>query len=93
MGWFVCLGPRKQNGKSLRKLGFAKESQPTIPSVPQPSVTSSRDELTSKPSLDSKEEGILKDDGTKCTAAQTFEFQELAAATKNFRSECLLGEG
>ena len=26
-------------------------------------------------------------------AAQTFTFRELAAATKNFRPECLLGEG
>lgn len=26
-------------------------------------------------------------------AAQTFAFRELAAATKNFRSECFLGEG
>ena len=26
-------------------------------------------------------------------AAQTFNFRELAAATKNFRQECLLGEG
>lgn len=26
-------------------------------------------------------------------AAQTFTFRELAAATKNFRQECLIGEG
>lgn len=26
-------------------------------------------------------------------AAQTFTFRELATATKNFRSECLIGEG
>lgn len=26
-------------------------------------------------------------------AAQTFTFRELAAATKNFREDCLLGEG
>lgn len=26
-------------------------------------------------------------------AAQTFTFRELAVATKNFRPECLLGEG
>ncbi|KAK9088080.1 hypothetical protein Syun_030474 [Stephania yunnanensis] len=35
-----------------------------------------------------------KDDvANKNIAAQTFTFRELAAATKNFRQECLLGEG
>ena len=29
----------------------------------------------------------------KNIAAKTFTFRELAAATKNFRQECLLGEG
>ncbi|XP_057964440.1 probable serine/threonine-protein kinase PBL26 [Malania oleifera] len=32
-------------------------------------------------------------DGNKNIAAQTFTFRELAAATKNFRQECLVGEG
>lgn len=30
---------------------------------------------------------------TKTIAAHAFNFRELAAATKNFRQECLLGEG
>lgn len=34
-----------------------------------------------------------KDGPTAHIAAQTFTFRELAAATKNFRPECLLGEG
>ncbi|KAH9670980.1 putative serine/threonine-protein kinase PBL26 [Citrus sinensis] len=34
-----------------------------------------------------------KQDETKNINAQTFTFRELAAATKNFRQECLLGEG
>lgn len=34
-----------------------------------------------------------KDAANKNMAAQTFTFRELAAATKNFRQECLLGEG
>lgn len=37
-------------------------------------------------------EGI-KDGGSNNNAAQTFTFRELAAATKNFRGDCLLGEG
>ncbi|KAK6915258.1 Protein kinase domain [Dillenia turbinata] len=35
--------------------------------------------------------GNLGDDGN--SAAQTFTFRDLATATKNFRQECLLGEG
>lgn len=30
---------------------------------------------------------------TEHIAAQTFSYKELAAATKNFKSDCLLGEG
>jgi len=30
---------------------------------------------------------------TNNIAAQTFSFRELATATKNFRQECLIGEG
>ncbi|MCD7452316.1 hypothetical protein HAX54_016148 [Datura stramonium] len=33
------------------------------------------------------------DQGNKNIAAQTFTFRELATATKNFRQECLIGEG
>ena len=34
-----------------------------------------------------------KNGGGEHIAAQTFPFRELATATKNFRAECLLGEG
>lgn len=34
-----------------------------------------------------------KEHGSKNIAAQTFTFRELATATKNFRQECLIGEG
>ncbi|XP_015575939.2 probable serine/threonine-protein kinase PBL25 [Ricinus communis] len=34
-----------------------------------------------------------KEDGSNNIAAQTFTFRELATATKNFRQECLIGEG
>lgn len=35
----------------------------------------------------------MKDGGSDHIAAHTFTFRELAAATKNFRADCLLGEG
>lgn len=40
-----------------------------------------------------KEPPVSKDGSTAHIAAQTFTFRELAAATKNFRPESLLGEG
>jgi hypothetical protein len=42
-------------------------------------------------SVDVKE--ASKDGGSDRIAAQTFAFRELASATKNFRADCLLGEG
>lgn len=43
---------------------------------------------------DAKNEPTVQKDGTTAhIAAQTFTFRELATATKNFRPECLLGEG
>ena len=38
-------------------------------------------------------EEASKNGGSDHIAAQTFTFRELAAATRNFRAECLLGEG
>ena len=41
---------------------------------------------------DAKKEAT-KDGGSDHIAAHTFTFRELAVATKNFRADCLLGEG
>jgi hypothetical protein len=53
-------------------------------------ILSRADKLKSKPSFDSNKE---KDGNPHHIAAQTFTFKELASATKNFRPECLIGEG
>lgn len=45
------------------------------------------------PEHNKKELTAPKEGPTAHIAAQTFTFRELAAATKNFRPECLLGEG
>ncbi|KAF3787591.1 Serine/threonine-protein kinase, partial [Nymphaea thermarum] len=45
-----------------------------------------------KVSADGKQEGSNKVGNGNITS-QTFTFRELASATKNFRSECLIGEG
>lgn len=47
--------------------------------------------IRSNPLFKPKE--AIKDGGSDHLAAQTFTFRELAAATKNFRGDCLLGEG
>ena len=52
------------------------------------------DKSKSRSGSDLKKEPVVPKDGpTANIAAQTFTFRELAAATKNFRPECLLGEG
>uniref|UniRef100_A0A452YYX5 Protein kinase domain-containing protein n=1 Tax=Aegilops tauschii subsp. strangulata TaxID=200361 RepID=A0A452YYX5_AEGTS len=44
--------------------------------------------------LDSKKDTVIPREGNnQHIAAHTFTFRELAAATKNFRQDCLLGEG
>ncbi|CAL5027818.1 unnamed protein product [Urochloa decumbens] len=40
-----------------------------------------------------KELAVLKDANGNTISAQTFTFRQLAAATKNFRDECFIGEG
>lgn len=58
------------------------------------SVSHFLDKSKSRGGFDQKKEPTLPKDGpTPHIAAQTFTFRELAAATKNFRPECLLGEG
>lgn len=55
-------------------------------------VIFSSEKLKVNSALDVKKEGN-KDGGSDHIAAHTFTFRELAAATKNFRADCLLGEG
>ncbi|KAL8136006.1 hypothetical protein AgCh_010564 [Apium graveolens] len=77
MGWFPCSGKTHKKKKKWNK---------------QPSdlaQTPSSDNL--KPSLKIKE--ASKEGGSDHMAARTFTFRDLAAATKNFRGDFLLGEG
>ncbi|KAJ0035176.1 hypothetical protein Pint_24588 [Pistacia integerrima] len=53
----------------------------------------SSDKSKSRSGSDPKKEPVVPKEPTANIAAQTFTFRELAAATKNFRPECLLGEG
>ncbi|KAJ8620879.1 hypothetical protein MRB53_029408 [Persea americana] len=80
MGWFPCSGkPNKKSKKKHRDDDGGGEMGPPPP-----------EKLKLYPSMDVKE-GSKERSGH--IAAQTFTFRELAAATKNFRPDCLLGEG
>ncbi|KAJ8620202.1 hypothetical protein MRB53_028731 [Persea americana] len=53
--------------------------------------TEGAEKLKSKSPIDVKKE--IQKDGCDHVAAQTFTFRELAAATKNFSADCLMGGG
>ncbi|KAF8397605.1 hypothetical protein HHK36_016525 [Tetracentron sinense] len=77
MGWFPCSG--KSNKRAKKK----KQDDP---------IQLTLEKLKANPLLDVKKEGS-NDGGSDPIAAQIFTFRQLAAATKNFRADCLLGEG
>lgn len=80
MGCFSCCRPQALD-EDFEKTDSSKDGNVKAPSG----------KFKSKDSFDSKKE---KDpSGTRHIAAQTFTFKELAAATRNFRAECLIGEG
>ena len=61
---------------------------------PNSRLASALDKSKPQGGSDSKKDAvILRDGNNQHIAAHTFTFRELAAATKNFRQDCLLGEG
>lgn len=96
-GCFPCFGSSNKEDTNAVKEVSKKESfkEASLPQSHHPTRVSS-DKSKSKSVSDSKKEKeapVPKDGATAHIAAQTFTFRELAAATKNFRPECLLGEG
>eukprot|EP01018_Ginkgo_biloba_P010392 Gb_27190 [translate_table: standard] len=88
MSCFSCYGSFKEE-RPLKRLEGSKDGLSTASSAPQ--ICKVPSDKTKSKSCDNKKEAPK--DGSGHIAAQTFTFRELAAATKNFRSECLLGEG
>ncbi|CAA0829562.1 Serine/threonine-protein kinase CDL1 [Striga hermonthica] len=80
MGWFLC------SGKSRKKANKGQDNKC------DDQIPSNIEKLKANPSFDLQKEAS-KDGGSRHIAAHTFTFRELAMATKNFRAECLLGEG
>ncbi|KAJ7950414.1 Kinase family protein [Quillaja saponaria] len=84
-----------RRGESLLTAPPQKEvATATAATVPQPRLAEvPKPKATPPPPEPRIQKDVNKDTGNKNIAAQTFTFRELAAATKNFRQECLIGEG
>ncbi|PON88269.1 Serine/threonine protein kinase [Trema orientale] len=94
-GCFPCFGSSNKEGSGGVKEVTKKDSVKEGSTAQSHHVTGvSSDKSKSRSGSDPKKEPVIPKDGpTAHIAAQTFAFRELAAATKNFRPECLLGEG
>ncbi|KAB2598148.1 serine/threonine-protein kinase PBS1-like [Pyrus ussuriensis x Pyrus communis] len=82
MSWFLCSGKLSRKSAKKKKLKNNK---------PQDQISSISEQL--KANLGPSVKEAPKDGGPGHIAAHTFTFRELAAATKNFRADCILGEG
>ncbi|CAI9275023.1 unnamed protein product [Lactuca saligna] len=95
MGCFPCFDSSNKEGngvKEVSKKDIGKEGSAPHQSHHVSRVSSGKSK--SRVSLDPKKDQMVTKDGqTANIAAQTFTFRELAAATKNFRPESMLGEG
>ncbi|KAK4798289.1 hypothetical protein SAY86_030615 [Trapa natans] len=101
-GCFPCFGSsnNKEGGGEVKKEVNSKKDSSSFKDgstaaqshhrVSRVNSDKSKPQSVSDPK---KEVSIPKEGPTANIAAQTFTFRELAAATKNFRPECLLGEG
>ncbi|XP_062110747.1 serine/threonine-protein kinase PBS1 [Humulus lupulus] len=94
MGCFSCFDSKEEETLNPDKHSDdQKQAQSTLTSN-LASLPSGVDRLRSRSNGASKREFPVPKDGAGVPiAAQTFTFRELAAATRNFRPECFLGEG
>ncbi|WOL00679.1 serine/threonine-protein kinase CDL1 isoform X1 [Canna indica] len=79
-GCFPCAGEPKTDEKDQSDLPTEDKSK-------------SNSSIDVKKDISLNEKKEISSSGSGGIAAQTFTFRELAAATKNFRADCLLGEG
>ncbi|XVF81160.1 hypothetical protein PTKIN_Ptkin15bG0134600 [Pterospermum kingtungense] len=94
MSCFRCFSSQeKKSSKRLnsgRRKAYNSDPRQAIFPQPQPETNTKPNISTPEPT---KNGDGPKDNGNNNIAAQTFTFRELATATKNFRQECLIGEG
>lgn len=103
MSCFACFKPEKKKMPSrkvesreevavVKKVSSLKEAPPRESGPIKPSPVSSKHKH--KPSSETATSiEPLKASSSAVKTAKAFTFRELATATKNFRSDCLLGEG
>ncbi|KAE9453205.1 hypothetical protein C3L33_14875, partial [Rhododendron williamsianum] len=95
-GCFPCFGSSNKGSddvKEVAKKGSLKEAS-AAQSHHLRRVSSVKSKSGFDPKKDPKKQTASPKDGTTAhITAKTFAFRELALATKNFRPECLLGEG
>ncbi|XP_058771075.1 probable serine/threonine-protein kinase PBL7 [Vicia villosa] len=83
MGWIPCSGSSNTKKKIKKKLEEEQDMRD--------SIKANTGKLKKNSSVNSRSSS--KNGDSEHIAAQTFPFRELAVATRNFRAECLLGEG
>ncbi|XP_008235495.1 PREDICTED: serine/threonine-protein kinase At3g07070 [Prunus mume] len=98
-------GSAGQLPTTLPQTGHNVAAQPQPPAeVPKPRPTPPAESQTSQTgqtaqtaqtanTKNANKEAVNNNNNNNNIAAQTFTFRELATATKNFRQECLIGEG
>ncbi|XP_022769890.1 probable serine/threonine-protein kinase PBL26 [Durio zibethinus] len=97
MSCFSCFSSHEK--KASRRLNsFSRKAQTSNDPAPSEAILpQQRPENIPKPKPSApeptKNADGPRDSGNNNIAAQTFTFRELATATKNFRQECLIGEG
>ncbi|XP_078440504.1 protein kinase superfamily protein [Wolffia australiana] len=96
MGCFPCFGSSKldkeRKGSAKAAGDSKKDSSAPAPNSHHAARVGS-EKFKSRSVSETRKEAPVPKDGPTHIAAQIFAFRELAAATKNFRQECLLGEG
>ncbi|TXG56766.1 hypothetical protein EZV62_018079 [Acer yangbiense] len=95
MSCFSCFS--SQEKKAARRINSSRRNHTLPGATPHKEATAPQarsDNLRPRPSADATyNRDANKESGGNNIAAQTFTFRELATATKNFRQECLIGEG
>ncbi|KAL0920162.1 hypothetical protein M5K25_009279 [Dendrobium thyrsiflorum] len=94
MGCFPCFGSEEVVNFHPPEEGDVKKEERPMVAPRIKTLSSGSDRFRSRSNLGAKKEALALKDGSGVTiSAQTFTFRELAAATKNFRPACFLGEG
>ncbi|GFZ17616.1 protein kinase superfamily protein [Actinidia rufa] len=95
MSCFPCFSSHEKKSSSRRVNSRKRGPVPAAPPIYREVPVQPRPENTSRVAAEAtnKKDETKQESTNNNIAAQTFTFRELAAATKNFREEYLVGEG